>query len=101
LVAAGSAVSLEAIPGEGRTSDWLYILVRRVVWINMVQRAKGRKGKIVSLRARKTWGTGGITPLILNPGTKWKRSVSLTLKALMHCRLRVILIGFGQRMAVM
>jgi len=32
LVAVGIAVSLKAIPGEGRTSDWLYILVRRVVW---------------------------------------------------------------------
>jgi len=57
LVALGSAMSLEAIPGEGRTSDWLYILVSRVVWINMVQRVKGMKAKS-SLYA--PWRHGGL-----------------------------------------
>jgi hypothetical protein len=99
LVIVGSAVSLEAIPGEGRTSDWWL----RVVLINMVQRVRGRKGKIIPLRAMKTWGTGGIAPIILSPDTRWKRLISFTLKRLMYCRLRVILTGygFGQPMAVM
>jgi len=61
----------------------------------MVQKVKGRKGKIVPLGAMETWGTGGLAPIILNPGTRWKRLVSLTLKGLLYCRLLVILMGCG------
>ena len=92
----------ESHPGRRANERLVVHISKESGLINMVQRVKGRKGKIFPLRAMKTWGTGGIAPLILSPDTRWKRLIRFTLKRLMYCRLRVILTGcgFGQRMAV-